>query len=62
MKRVSFKVAKAIREAGYPQEVKEGERSYSEYDSESKTFVQIPYATEVWLWLIILKLNKYESK
>lgn len=51
MKRISFKTAKALKEAGYPQEAKEYECSYSEYDSESKTFVLIPYAMEVLLWL-----------
>ena len=51
MKRVSFNIAKAIKEAGYPQEAEENELSYSEYCSESKIFVLIPYVMEVWLWL-----------
>lgn len=51
MKRVSSEVAKALKEAGYPQEVKEDEYSCSEWDSESKTFVLLPYAMDIWLWL-----------
>lgn len=62
MKRVSFEVAKAIKEADYPQDYGEGSRYYSEdgrsfeYDSElypmfPEVFCVCPYAMEVWLWL-----------
>ena len=62
MKRCSFKVAKAIKEAGYPQELKEGTIFYCEngpkdkYDSElyelfDPMYCVCPYVLEVWLWL-----------
>lgn len=62
MKRVSFKVAEAIKKAGYPQELKEGTIFYCEnglkdkYDSElyelfDPMYCVCPFAMEVWLWL-----------
>lgn len=62
MKRCSFKIAKAIKDAGYPQELKEGTIFYCEnglkdkYDSElyelfDPMYCVCPYIMEVWLWL-----------
>ncbi len=61
LKRVSFEVAKALKEAGYPQGVTEyvynNDGSFSsryDYDSwgiDTSTLVDMPYAMEVWLWL-----------
>lgn len=62
MKRVSFPVAKALKEAGYPQELKEGTIFYAEnglmdkYDSDlyelfDPMYCVCPYTMEVWLWL-----------
>lgn len=62
MKRVTFEVAKAIKEAGYPQKLQEGTAFYAEnglmdvYDSELYELFDPMYCTapiylEVWLWL-----------
>ena len=58
MKRVSFKVAKAIKEAGYPQlnikhrYTKDGTLIYCLNLKEvRKTEYDAPYIMEVWLWL-----------
>lgn len=51
MKRVTFKVAKALKEAGYPQESTEGIVSLSRYSSETHSFILIPFVMEAWLWL-----------
>lgn len=61
MKKVSFAVAKAIKEAGYPQDLYDGiyyyteqnrifqyERSFAYYP---KIFCVAPTYFEVWLWL-----------
>ena len=55
MRRVSFEVAKAIKDAGYPQE---GGMYYNEdgdlilpwYFNNEDVFVVAPYYLEVWLW------------
>lgn len=62
MKRVSFKVANALKESGYQQELNEGTAFYAEnglmdvYDSELYELFDPMYCTaptylEVWLWL-----------
>lgn len=63
MKRVSFKVAKAIKEAGYPQigqfrthdsdfYAPNGEKESSmEFDLIPDGYVYAPFYLEVWLWL-----------
>lgn len=52
MKRCSFKVAKAIKEAGYPQEYcGEYFNKYGAIDSYLGYNIARPYAMEVWLWL-----------
>ena len=65
MKRVSFKVAKAIKQAGYPQEKKDGTALYPvngefkgklcSYNSDAperdKQSIVAPTYLEVWLWL-----------
>ncbi|MCQ2257868.1 MAG: hypothetical protein MJZ41_07745 [Bacteroidaceae bacterium] len=62
MERVSFAVAKVIKEAGYPQELKEGTIFYCEnglrdkYNSElyelfDPMYCVCPYVLDVWLWL-----------
>lgn len=57
-KRVSFKIAKAIKEAGYPQELPptpvwyyyhDGSLRYGALDSDDKC--EAPYVMSVWLWL-----------
>lgn len=59
LKRVSFKVAKAIKEAGYPQD--ETEYKYTKSgnvfvpknrgEEEKYAVCDAPYVTDVWLWL-----------
>lgn len=52
MKRVSFKTAKAIKDAGYPQEnCDEYLNKYGAIDSYLGHNIARPYAMEVWLWL-----------
>lgn len=64
MKRVSFEVAKAIKEAGYPQwSVEEADDNKKAYDFEGELwpiryfdqnpqdYYSSPYAKDVWLWL-----------
>ena len=65
MKRVSFKVAKAIKSAGYPQEKKDGTALYpvkgefkgklcgynSDAPERDKLSIVAPTYFEVWLWL-----------
>lgn len=58
MKRVSFEVAKALKEAGYPQKgisyywySKEDTECYSESDLDEIGYVFSPTYLEVWLWL-----------
>lgn len=51
MKRVSFKVAKAIKEAGYPQDELENPDSHWFYDEETKCNILRVTYLEVWLWL-----------
>lgn len=55
MKIVSIEVAKAIKEAGYPQEGKhgyrDGESSLVCYPREGLEFYVAPTYIEVWLWL-----------
>lgn len=53
-KRVSFKVAKALKEAGYPQMSKIGYRegeSLISYQIPGVEFYVIPTYLDVWLWL-----------
>ena len=66
MERISFKVAKAIKEAGYPQKqteyvyvtkdidtFKEGELIDAFLDNwAAENVVDAPYVLDVWLWLI----------
>ena len=57
MERVSFKIAKALKEAGYPQ--LRADSSYGVIDGELFNFVggdddyliSAPYVMDVWLWL-----------
>ena len=51
MKRVSFKVAKAIKEAGYPQDELKNPDSHWFYDEETKCDILRVTYLEVWLWL-----------
>ena len=65
MKRISFKVAKAIKEAGYPQEKKDGTAVYpvkgefkgklcaynSDAPERDKLSIVAPSYFEVWAWL-----------
>lgn len=62
MKRVLFKVAQALKEAGYPQDYGEGTLYFAEdakqylYDSElypfyGEVFCVCPTYLEAWLWL-----------
>lgn len=51
MKRVSFKVAKAIKEAGYPQDELKNPNSHWFYDEETKCDILRVTYLEVWLWL-----------
>lgn len=56
MKEVSFKVAKAIKEAGYPQVgyywySPQGVECYSESDLDEVGYVSAPTYIDVWLWL-----------
>ena len=63
MKRVSFKTAKALKEAGFPQDKGEYYYSYTGHlfhekeaeDEETESLFfeasYAPYAMEVWLWL-----------
>lgn len=57
MKRVSFEVAKAIKEAGYPQDYKSGGFTIEGYKvnpklrSDEKVEYSRPTYFEVWLWL-----------
>lgn len=57
-KRVSFKVAKAIKEAGYPQECglwwSQDGREFSYTEDYSKHYARPTYL-DVWLWLWIEK-------
>lgn len=48
MKRVSFKVAKALKEAGYPQDYKNAEDTYTNLNG--GIWVKPTYL-QVWLWL-----------
>ena len=54
MKRVSYNVAKSLKEAGYPQDIKEVYKENGEYFTSyikySNTFAAPTYL-EVWLWL-----------
>ena len=73
MKRVSFKVATALKEAGYPQIGEywydgSGLCCYSESDLDElqNHFYAAPYVLEVWLWLwrekgIIIKITQCTS-
>lgn len=47
-KRVSFKVAKALKEAGYPQEITKETVFHALFDP---MYCVCPYAMDVWLWL-----------
>lgn len=55
MKRVSFKVAKAIKEAGYPQERKYGNNNYTRQGVGGSPLYEDGYVAptyiDVWLWL-----------
>lgn len=56
MERVSFEVAKAVKEAGYQQEgcwwfAKDGKECYSESDVDEIGYIAAPTYIEVWLWL-----------
>lgn len=51
MKRVSYQVAKAIKEAGYPQEELENPDSHWFYDEDNKCDILRMTYLEVWLWL-----------
>ena len=56
MKRVSFEVAKAIKDAGYPQEGgmyynKDGDLILPWSFNNEDIFVVAPYYLDVWLWL-----------
>lgn len=63
MKIVSFKIAKALKEAGYPQDIHDEEFYYAEngllwiYESmthetlDDAIYCVCPYVMEVWLWL-----------
>ena len=52
MKRVTFKVATALKDAGYPQEgCGEYFNKYGAIDSYLGYNIARPYALEVWLWL-----------
>lgn len=56
MKTVSFEVAKAIKEAGYPQVgyywySPQGVECYSESDLDEVGYVSAPTYLQVWLWL-----------
>lgn len=56
MKIVSFKVAKALNEAGYPQATeywysKDGELCYSLSDLDELGYISCPTYLSTWLWL-----------
>lgn len=56
LKRISFEVAKAIKEAGYPQVgyywySPQGVECYSESDLDELRYVSAPTYIDVWLWL-----------
>lgn len=48
-KRVSFKVAEAIKEAGYPQDNEE--MHYSYFNDNEEIICRCPHYLDVWLWL-----------
>lgn len=55
-KRVSFSIAKAIKNAGYPQVgyywySPQGEECYSESDLDEVGYISSPTYLDVWLWL-----------
>lgn len=69
MKRVSFEVAKAIKEAGYPQGETDqcfDSKGVLHYTSSSDSwldndiYIDVPTYIEVWLWLWREKNIKYE--
>lgn len=61
MKRISFNVAKVIKDAGYPQGLssylynEDGSLSsrydYEQWNLDTSTKIDAPYAMGVWLWL-----------
>lgn len=58
MKRVPFNIAKALKDAGYPQKgisyywySKEGTECYSESDLDEIGYIFAPFVMEAWLWL-----------
>lgn len=56
MKRVSFKVAKALKEAGYPQgsycpQYKENGEPENGFTDLGEGCIYAPYYLDVWLWL-----------
>lgn len=51
MKRVSFKIAKVLKEAGYPQDELDSPNSHWFYDEENKCDILRMTYIEVWLWL-----------
>lgn len=66
MKRVSFKVAKTLKKAGYPQVgyywySPQGVECYSESDLDEIRYVSAPTYNEVWLWLCRAKHIAFEK-
>lgn len=60
MNRVSFKVTKALKEAGYPQDELKNPDPRWFYDEETKCDILRPTYLEVWLWLwreMVIKID-----